>query len=61
MAEKPEAEKFTHAEVKYESPSRHEGKFCILCEHFIPARPPRCEGVKSPIRAGDYCKRFEAK
>lgn len=59
MAEKPDAEKFSHREVNYESPSRHTGQFCAGCEHFI--RPNRCEGVKSPINARAWCKRYEAK
>src|SRR5271154_162610 len=56
-AEKPEDEKFTHEEVDYESPSRHPHQECKDCIHFL--APNACEGVKGPIDADDWCKRFE--
>jgi hypothetical protein len=59
MAEKPDHEKATHAEVHYQHPSRHPGRFCAGCVHFIRANPPRCEGVKEPIRGPDYCDNFK--
>lgn len=52
-------EKYTHEEVAYESPSRHEGQTCAGCTMFLP--PNGCTGVKSPIKAGDWCNEFEAK
>jgi hypothetical protein len=69
MAEKPNYLKLTHKEVLYEHPSRHRPEHCRICQHFIPDGheddntkfAPRCEGVLSPIRAGDWCKRFEKK
>lgn len=60
-AERPEAKKISHGLVLYEHPSKHHGESCLKCEHFIVALPPRCEAVKPPIRAEDWCKRFEAK
>jgi len=57
--EKPESQKLTHAAVKFESPSRHPGQACASCVHLIAASPPRCEGVKNPIKAGDWCKRYK--
>jgi hypothetical protein len=59
--ELPNREKRSHASVDFEHPSRHHGEPCAGCQHFIPGNPPRCEGVRSPIRAEDWCKRFEAK
>jgi hypothetical protein len=58
--EQIEAEKLSHAAVKYESTSQHKGQQCSSCAHFIAASPPRCEGVKSPIAAKAWCKRFAA-
>lgn len=57
--ELPAGEKLSHAAVKYEHPSEHRPQNCASCVHFIAANPPRCEGVQSPIRAEDWCKRFE--
>jgi Fe-S-cluster containining protein len=65
--EKPNFLKFTHAEVSYEHPSKHRPEQCRVCKHFIADGhernndkfSPRCEGVRSPIRAEDWCKRFE--
>lgn len=59
--ERPEAEKLSHAAVKFESPSRHPGQACESCIHFIAASPARCESVKPPIKKGDWCKRFAPK
>ena len=59
MAERPDAEKLTHAEVRFENPSRHSDEFCRICEHFIKAEPPRCEAVQSPIPPRAWCKRWE--
>jgi len=59
MSEKRERDKFTHGEVDYEHPSKHFGQSCNGCEHFIRVMPPRCEGVKSPIAAKDWCRRFD--
>jgi hypothetical protein len=56
--ERTEAKKLSHAAVKFESPSRHSSQTCASCVHFIAASPNRCEAVKSPIKAGDWCKRF---
>ena len=57
--EKPASQKFTHAEVGYEHPSTHSGAHnCSHCIHYIVATPPRCEGVKSPIRPEDWCRRW---
>ena len=59
--ERPESGKYTHQAVNYEHPSKHEYQFCAGCVHYIHAQPPRCEGVKEPIRPEDWCKRFKAK
>ena len=66
MSEKPEYAKLLHSEVAYEHPSKHPGEQCRKCRHFIPDGhekdndkfEPRCEGVRSPIRAGDWCNHF---
>jgi len=55
--EKPESEKHTHEEVKYESPSRHGGQTCAGCRWFI--APDACTGVQKPIRPGDWCTEFD--
>lgn len=57
--EKPPAEKFSHAAVKYEDPSRHGDRRCSGCTHFIAGTPSRCEGVQSPIAPGAFCQRFD--
>jgi hypothetical protein len=59
--ELPNSEKRSHDSVGYEHPSRHGSARCGGCQHFIPGSPPRCQAVASPIRAEDWCKRFEAK
>jgi len=61
VAEKPEAEKKSHAEVKYEEKSTHLFEQCRNCAHFIRDQPPRCEGVKSPIAPGGWCIRYSRK
>jgi len=61
VPEKTDDQKLTHAEVHYESPTKHEGQYCHICENYIKAQPPRCKGVKSPIGALAWCVRFEAK
>jgi hypothetical protein len=57
--ERPEDKKTPHAEVNYEADSSHKGKTCSRCEHFIAARPGRCETVASPIASQGWCERFE--
>jgi hypothetical protein len=58
--ERSEKEKFTHAEVNYERTSSHPGKECGNCKHVIEAMSgTRCQGVKSPIDLGGWCKRWE--
>lgn len=52
-------EKTPHSDVGYESPSSDPRKHCSLCKHYIPARVPRCQTVKSPIHAKAWCERFE--
>jgi hypothetical protein len=59
--ESAEKDKFSHASVGYVHPSPYEGKECRDCVHYISANPPRCEGVVSPIRPMDYCKRLQRK
>jgi hypothetical protein len=56
MSELPEAKKARHEEVDYGDGMR--ASHCAICEFFIPTKPPRCEIVKSPIEAGDWCNRF---
>ena len=51
--------KTPHKDVDFQSPSENPQKHCSLCEHYIAAHVPRCMTVKSPIKAGDWCKRFE--
>lgn len=57
--ERDAADKFTHDDVRYQHPSTHHGEHCSNCVHFIRAVPPRCQGVRSPIRAEDWCKRYK--
>lgn len=57
--ELPSTQKRTHEAVHYEHPSGHGRERCAVCAHFISSNPPRCEGVQSPIRPEDWCKRFE--
>jgi hypothetical protein len=61
MSEIPERRKLSHEAVAYEHPSQHRNQACGRCEHFIRVTPPRCEHVKSPIRSGDWCRKFKAK
>jgi hypothetical protein len=57
--ERQDDEKLDHSQVNYEHPSRHPGKYCSGCAHYIRAHIPRCEAVKNPIRPVDWCKRWE--
>jgi hypothetical protein len=65
--EKPNFLKLAHNEVAYEHPSKHRPQQCRVCKHFIADGhkndnnkfSPRCEGVRDPIHAEDWCKRFE--
>jgi len=57
--ELPNDQKRSHELVDYEQRSTHGNQRCAVCLHFIPAHPPRCEGVASPIAPGGWCKRFE--
>ena len=61
--ELPEAQKVTHMHVHYEAPSKDPSEHCGNCKNFIkePGELPRCRSVKSPIRAIDYCVRWDAK
>lgn len=62
MAERPESEKLSHAEVKYERTSKHAGKDCANCKHVIEAAGGvRCESVKPPIYLTGYCIRWGKK
>jgi len=61
MAEKSEAAKWSHRDVRYEAPSQHDGKFCAGCEHFIKGDPPACTGVKQPISPRGFCFRYDAR
>ena len=60
MSEQPAAKKFTHAEVAYEHPAKGP-EHCGECLHFIGAKMPRWQIVKSPIPAEDWCQRYRAK
>ena len=57
MSEKPPREKFSHAQVAYEHPSKGEDH-CGECKHYL-KDPMRCEIVRSPIRAEDWCRKFK--
>ena len=57
--EQPESEKYTQAEVGYESPSRHEGETCSRCQWFL--APDACTSVKGPIKPEDWCEKFDPK
>jgi hypothetical protein len=57
--ELPPILKLSHLAVAYESPSRHKGQTCAGCVHFIAGKVPRCDGVKSPIKPRDWCKKFK--
>lgn len=59
--EQPPDEKARHSAVGYESPASDPERHCSACEHYIAAKVPRCQIVKSPIRPGDWCERFEFK
>lgn len=60
MAERSDEAKFSHGQVAYEHPA-HGEDHCGECEHYIKAEPMRCEIVKSPIEAEDWCRRFHEK
>ncbi len=52
--------KQTHAEVGYESPSRHPGQNCAGCSHSRGTYDaPRCTRVQSPIWAQDWCRGYD--
>jgi len=57
----PPREKWSHAEVGYEHPAKRTDEHCSLCEHYIPSMEPRCQHVAKPIRAEDWCKKYEVK
>jgi len=57
MAERKPKEKFSHAQVAYEHPARGEDH-CGECTHYL-KDPERCEIVRSPIRAEDWCRKFK--
>jgi hypothetical protein len=59
--ERDEEDKLNHKAVGYEHPSDHSDDRCGRCAHFVGSIPPRCEAVKSPILAEDWCKRFSPK
>lgn len=62
MAERPEADKLSHAEVKYERVSTHRGEDCGNCRHVIEAMTgTRCESVKPPIYLTGWCIRWGGK
>lgn len=62
MAERPESEKLSHAEVKYQRVSTHSGQDCGNCTHVIEAMSGnRCESVKPPIYLTGWCVRWKAK
>ncbi len=54
-----ESEKRTHASVDYVEHATGDDH-CAICKHFIKGNPPACTGVKSPIAATGWCKRFKA-
>jgi hypothetical protein len=60
MPEWPEYRKDTHEKAEYEHPAKGKNH-CGICEYFIDAKPARCQHVKSPIRAEDWCHRFQRK
>lgn len=60
MAEQPARDKFSHAQVAYEHPAKGEDH-CGECKHYIKAGPMRCEIVRNPIRAEDWCRKFKEK
>lgn len=60
--EKPIYLKYTHKAVEYRDPAnRPWNQECSNCVHFINAKPPRCEGVKSPISPTAWCTRYSRK
>ena len=54
--ELPDAQKVSHAHVKYEQPAIGKDR-CGNCENFI--KPSSCRTVKSPVRADGWCIRFK--
>lgn len=59
--EREAKDKITHEDCGFQNPSREEDEHCSLCGYYIPAHVPRCQIVKSPIQANDYCNRFKEK
>jgi hypothetical protein len=59
MAEWLAKEKYSHKQVAYEHPAKGEDH-CSECRHYL-TNPVRCEHVRSPIAAEDWCKRFAEK
>jgi len=57
--ERPDSDKYCHAEVWYEHPSKHIDESCGHCVHYIRGHVPRCQAVTGPIRPQDWCQRFE--
>jgi hypothetical protein len=58
-----EANKASHAEVRYTSHSSHKKQRCDLCTKFISAEKggPACKKIQSPIAASGWCTRFVLK
>ena len=60
--ERPEKDKFTHAEVNYERTSSHPGQECGNCKHVIEAASGnRCQSVANPIYLTGWCVRYAGK
>jgi High potential iron-sulfur protein len=60
--ELPAKEKASHAEVKYEHPSMHAGRYCGNCNSLIEAPDGnRCKTVVEPIYLNGWCKRWPGK
>lgn len=57
MGERDAKDKYSHAQVAYEHPAKGEDH-CGECRHYIKASPMRCEIVRNPIRAEDWCRKF---
>jgi hypothetical protein len=63
LGELTEANKASHAEVRYAAHSSHKKQRCDLCTKFISAEKggSACKKIQSPIAASGWCIRFVMK
>jgi len=56
--ERDAKDKLSHKQVAYEHPAKGENH-CGECAHFIGGITDRCEIVRSPISAKDWCREYK--